>query len=169
MFSEALLSISRRLLDRARESGMRITAAESCTGGLFSALMTEIPGSSKVFERGFVVYSNRAKQEMIGVPGELIADHGAVSEAVAIAMAEGAISASRADLSVAITGVAGPSGGTALKPVGLVHFAVASKKGLVFTEACRFGDVGRTEVRRKSLIKSIELLQTAIDQSTRTD
>lgn len=166
MFSEALLSSSRILLDKAQGKGMKLTAAESCTGGLLSALLTEVPGSSKVFERGFVVYSNRAKQDMVGVPGELIADHGAVSEAVAVAMAEGAVMASRADLAVSITGVAGPSGGTPLKPVGLVHFAVASKSGLVFTEARKFGEVGRSEVRRKSLIQAISMLSTALDQAS---
>lgn len=159
-----MLVMSRALIDKAREKGVKLAAAESCTGGLLSALLTEIPGSSKAFERGFVVYSNRAKQEMLGVPGEIIADHGAVSETVAIAMAEGAISASRADYAVSITGVAGPSGGTALKPVGLVHFGLASKNGLILSEVCKFGDVGRAEVRRKSLIKAMDLLSEAIDR-----
>ncbi|MBB36760.1 MAG: damage-inducible protein CinA [Hirschia sp.] len=164
MFQEQMLVMSRALIDKAREKGVKLAAAESCTGGLLSALLTEIPGSSKAFERGFVVYSNRAKQEMLGVPGEIIADHGAVSETVAIAMAEGAISASRADYAVSITGVAGPSGGTALKPVGLVHFGLASKNGLILSEVCKFGDVGRAEVRRKSLIKAMDLLSEAIDR-----
>ena len=163
MFSDYQMSLARNVLDKAREMNMKLTAAESCTGGLLSGLLTEVPGSSRVFERGFVVYSNRAKQEMLGVPGELIADHGAVSETVAVAMAEGAISASRADLSVSITGIAGPSGGTALKPVGLVHFAVASKQGLVLTEVARYGEIGRSEVRKRSMQSALDLLKSALN------
>ena len=113
------------LLQACRERGWMLATAESCTGGLVAALLTEVPGSSDVVERGFVTYSNRAKQEMLGVPGDLIADLGAVSEPVARMMAEGALENSNAHIAVAITGVAGPGGGTPMKPVGTVHIATA--------------------------------------------
>jgi nicotinamide-nucleotide amidase len=113
------------LLEACRQRALRVVTAESCTGGLIAGLLTEIPGSSDVVERGMVVYSNEAKAEMLGVPADLIAAHGAVSEAVARAMAEGALRHAHAGLSIAVTGVAGPGGGSAEKPVGLVHFASA--------------------------------------------
>ena len=113
------------LLDRCKKAGFMLATAESCTGGLIAGTLTEIAGSSAVVDRGFVTYSNEAKAEMLGVDPALIAQQGAVSEAVARAMAEGALARSRADIAVAVTGVAGPGGGTATKPVGLVHFAVA--------------------------------------------
>ena len=115
------------LLDRCKQAGLMLATAESCTGGLIAGTLTEIAGSSAVVDRGFVTYSNEAKAEMLGVDPALIATHGAVSEPVARAMAEGALARSRADIAVAVTGVAGPGGGTATKPVGLVHFAVARK------------------------------------------
>src|ERR1700761_8344301 len=125
MFGDALLAEARDLLAAARGNNFRIATAESCTGGLIAALLTEIPGSSDVVERGFVTYSNESKRELLGVPAELIARHGAVSAEVARAMALGALGHARADLSVAVTGVAGPGGGTTDKPVGLVHLAAA--------------------------------------------
>ena len=127
LFPKPLLQRASLLLAEARDAKLKIAAAESCTGGLISALFTEIPGSSDVFERGFIVYSNDAKRDMLGVPGDLIADMGAVSEPVARAMAEGALNHSRASLSVSVTGVAGPGGGTPMKPVGLVHFGAARR------------------------------------------
>src|SRR6476661_4694589 len=129
MFTPELLARAEKLLAGARAKGLTIASAESCTGGLIAGLLTEIPGSSDVVERGFVTYSNAAKTEQLGVPADLIATHGAVSEAVARAMAEGAIAQSRADLAVSVTGVAGPGGGTPGKPVGLVHVAVARRGG----------------------------------------
>lgn len=117
--------LARLLLVEARERKLTVATAESCTGGLVAAALTAIEGSSDVFERGFVTYSNRAKQEMLGVPGDLIADLGAVSEPVARMMAEGALENSNAHIAVAITGVAGPGGGTPMKPVGTVHIATA--------------------------------------------
>ena len=113
------------LLNEAREAGLHIATAESCTGGLIAAALTEIPGSSDVVDRGFVVYTNRAKTEMLGVPPQLIAQHGAVSEAVARAMAEGALKNACAQLAVSCTGIAGPTGATPGKPIGLVHIAAA--------------------------------------------
>jgi len=116
MFSAPLLALAQIVLADAREAKLRIATAESCTGGLIGALLTEIPGSSEIFDRGFIVYSNRAKSDMLNVPGDLIADMGAVSEAVARAMAEGAVENSNAHVAVAVTGVAGPGGGTRMKP-----------------------------------------------------
>lgn len=162
MFDDHLLNLARLILDEARTRRVKIATAESCTGGLIAGLLTEIPGSSDVVERGFIVYSNRAKEELLGVPGDLIADHGAVSEPVARLMAEGALNESRANLSIAVTGVAGPVGGTALKPVGLVHIAVARENRPIFHQAMRFGDLGRSEVRRLTIIEALDMARQMI-------
>jgi nicotinamide-nucleotide amidase len=159
MFPSHLVRLAEAVIAEARGKKLRIAAAESCTGGLIGGLLTEIPGSSDVFERGFIVYSNRAKQDMLGVPGDLIADMGAVSEAVARTMAEGAVENSNAHMAVAVTGIAGPGGGTAMKPVGLVHIAAARENRSILHEAHRFGDIGRTPVRLKSVEAALELLQ----------
>ncbi|MBB4040807.1 nicotinamide-nucleotide amidase [Microvirga flocculans] len=150
------------LLDAYRRKGLKIATAESCTGGLVAALLTEISGSSAVVERGFVTYSNEAKTELIGVPADLIAAHGAVSEPVARAMAEGALAHSQADVAVGITGVAGPTGGNATKPVGLVHFGLARKGAPTVHLERRFGDLGRATVRRKAVEEALALLEQAI-------
>jgi len=135
MFPLEIATLARLLVDEANRRSLRIVTAESCTGGLVAAAICAIPGASDVFERGFITYSNRAKQELLGVPGDLIADLGAVSEPVARMMAEGALAASNAHVSVAITGVAGPGGGTRMKPVGTVHIATArSNQGLMHRE-----------------------------------
>lgn len=150
------------LLKAYEAKGLRIATAESCTGGLVAALLTEIAGSSAVVERGFVTYSNEAKTELIGVPSEMIAGHGAVSEPVARAMAEGALSHSRADVAVAITGIAGPGGATATKPVGLVHFGLArTGAGTIHLER-RYGDLGRENVRRRAVEDALGLLERAL-------
>jgi nicotinamide-nucleotide amidase len=158
MFPSPLLRLAEVILAEAREKKLRIATAESCTGGLIGGLFTEIPGSSDAFDRGFIVYSNRAKQDMLGVPGDMIADMGAVSEAVARAMAEGAVENSNAHIAVAVTGVAGPGGGTKLKPVGLVHIAAARENRSILHEAHRFGDIGRSEIRLKAVEAALELL-----------
>ena len=150
------------LLDAYRDKGLKIATAESCTGGLVAALLTEISGSSSVMERGFVTYSNEAKIELIGVPAELIAAHGAVSEPVARAMAEGALAHSRADVAVGITGVAGPTGGTATKPVGLVHFGLARKGAATIHLERRYGDLGRETIRRRAVEDALALLEQAV-------
>jgi len=160
MFPAALTEEAARLLDSFRSEGVRIACAESCTGGLIAALLTEIPGSSDVVERGFVTYSNEAKMEVLGVPSALLAAQGAVSEAVARAMAEGALQHSHADFSIAVTGVAGPGGGTAAKPVGLVHLAAARRGGVTLHQEIRFGDLGRGTVR----LKSVEVALALIDR-----
>ena len=146
------------VLADARKQKLRIATAESCTGGLIAALLTEIPGSSDAFDRGFVVYSNRAKSDLLGVPGDLIADAGAVSEAVARSMAEGAVENSNAHLAVSVTGVAGPGGGTQLKPIGLVHIAACREGRSIIHEAHRFGDLGRSEIRLKAVEAALQLL-----------
>ena len=127
MFDTQLLTDATELLELCRRAGLKIATAESCTGGLIAGCLTEIAGSSDIVERGFVTYSNEAKQEMLGVPRMLINLNGAVSEKVAVAMAEGALKHSLADISVAVTGVAGPGGGSKEKPVGLVHLACAGR------------------------------------------
>jgi len=162
MFSPDLLARAEKLLADARAKGLKIATAESCTGGLVAGLLTEIPGSSDVVDRGFVTYSNQAKEEMLGVPAALLRQHGAVSEAVARVMAEGAIRNSTAQLSVAITGIAGPGGGSDDKPVGLVHIAAARAGEATLHRECRFGDIGRGDVRLKSVDVALEMLQSLV-------
>ncbi len=161
-FDDALLNRAAALIKAYAARGEMIATAESCTGGLVSALLTEISGSSAVVDRGFVTYSNEAKQAMLGVPEVLLAKHGAVSEPVARAMAEGALAHSRAHVTVAITGVAGPGGGSAEKPVGLVHFACARRGGETIALERRFGDIGRTEVRRAALLCALDLFEARL-------
>ena len=144
------------------ERGLKIVTAESCTGGLVTGCLTAIPGSSAVVERGFVTYSNEAKIELLSVPAELIAAVGAVSAETAAAMAHGALSHSRADIAVSVTGVAGPGGGSAEKPVGLVHFACAARNQRPTLVEKRFGDVGRALVRQKSVEVALDLLADAV-------
>jgi nicotinamide-nucleotide amidase len=161
MFDETVHLAARRLLELCRAQGLRIATAESCTGGLVAGALTEIASSSDVVDRGFVTYSNDAKAAMLGVPRELIAHHGAVSEEVARAMAEGALAHSGVDLAVAITGIAGPNGGSAEKPVGLVHFACAGPGAAIVAIERRFGDLGRSEIRTASVEQALELLERA--------
>lgn len=161
MFDETVLLAARRLLELCRARGLRIATAESCTGGLVAGALTEVAGSSDVLDRGFVTYSNDAKAAMLGVPQELIASRGAVSEEVARAMAEGALVHSIAELAVAITGIAGPNGGSAEKPVGLVHFACAVKGEAARHELRKFGDLGRGEIRRRSVLVAFAMLEKA--------
>lgn len=162
MLDDALLARAEALVKAYAAAGLRVATAESCTGGLVVGLLTSVPGSSAVVERGFVTYSNEAKAEAIGVPAGLIAAQGAVSEPVARAMAEGALAHSRADVAVAITGIAGPGGGSALKPVGLVHFGLAAKGRPVIHRERRYGDPGRTEIRRLAVAEALDLLDEAL-------
>ena len=161
MFPAALIASAGALLDLCRAKGFKIATAESCTGGLVAALLTEIAGSSDVVERGLVTYSNEAKRELLGVAAETLAAHGAVSEATAREMAAGALRASRADLAVAITGVAGPGGGSAEKPVGLVHFACAGPGDRLVAIERRYGEIGRGAVRLASVVQALEMLAAA--------
>jgi nicotinamide-nucleotide amidase len=158
MFPSSFLRLAEIVLADARTQKLRIATAESCTGGLIAALLTEISGASDAFDRGFVVYSNRAKSDLLGVPGDLIADAGAVSEAVARSMAEGAVENSNAHLAVSVTGVAGPGGGTKLKPIGLVHIAAAREGRSIIHEAHRFGDIGRAAIRMNAVEAALQLL-----------
>lgn len=161
---DAHQQLAERVLAEARKRGLRIATAESCTGGMVSAALTDIAGSSDVFERGFVTYSNDAKQEMLGVAAAMIAAHGAVSTQTARAMAEGAIRNSRADIAVAITGVAGPGGGSSEKPVGLVCFAIARKDQATLERRQQFIDGGRTAIRLDATRMALEML---LDAATR--
>ncbi len=160
MFDETIHAKARRVLEACRAAGVMLVTAESCTGGLVAGALTEIAGSSDVVDRGFVTYSNEAKSEMLGVPSDMIEAHGAVSEPVARAMAEGALAraASKARLSVALTGVAGPGSDNQSKPAGLVHFAAAQAGKDVIHEMREFGDVGRDAVRRASVAVALDLI-----------
>ena len=159
MFSLEIDTLARLVIDDAREKSLRIVTAESCTGGLVAAALCSISGASDVFERGFVAYTNRAKQEMLGISGDLIADLGAVSEPIARMMAEGAVENSHAHLSVAITGVAGPGGGTPLKPVGTVHFATARTNHSVQHRMEMFDLDSRWEIQMASVQVALEFLR----------
>jgi len=155
---------ARRVLEACRRAGVKLALAEASTGGLISASLTDIPGASAVVERGFVPYSNEAKTEQLGVSVELMVAHGAVSEAVARALAEGALAHSHADVALGETGIAGPSGGSALKPVGLVHLAVTRRGGTPRYERHVFpGD--RAAIRRAAAARGLELLLTLLEGS----
>ena len=162
LIDQRILTEAAALLEAARERGDLLATAESCTCGLLAATLTAITGASDVFERGFVTYSNTSKSEMLGVPAWLIERHGSVSEDVARAMVGGALTHSRATLAVAITGIAGPGGGTPDKPVGLVHLAAARRDAPVAHERLLFGDVGRNEIRRESVVQALALLASLL-------
>jgi nicotinamide-nucleotide amidase len=154
-----LIAQAQALLELCRSKKLKIATAESCTGGLVAATLTEIAGSSDVVERGFVTYSNEAKQAMLGVPATTLASHGAVSAETAQAMATGALAHAPVDLTVSITGIAGPGGAVAGKPVGLVHFGAASRGGQLIHRERRYGDIGRAQVRYASVIEALALLR----------
>ncbi|ABD88124.1 CinA family protein [Rhodopseudomonas palustris] len=151
-------ALARALLDLCRSRKLTIATAESCTGGLVAGALTEIPGSSDVIDRGFVTYSNDAKHAMLGVETATLLTFGAVSKETAIAMAIGALEHAEVDLTVAITGIAGPGGATPGKPVGLVHIAVASRDGRIAHREHRFGAIGRSLVRQRSVVEALRML-----------
>lgn len=153
------------VLEACRKAGLMIATAESCTGGLIAGALTDIAGSSDVVDRGFVTYSNEAKNEMISVPMELIGQVGAVSKEVAIAMAEGALKHSRAGISIAVTGVAGPGGGSDEKPVGLVHIASARNGQPTLHRECRFGQKSRADIRHATVLAALELVLTNLRET----
>ncbi|PZO51452.1 MAG: damage-inducible protein CinA [Alphaproteobacteria bacterium] len=163
MVSHPNYDAAQALLDDAKRRGLRVATAESCTGGLIAATLAAVPGASAVLERGFVTYSNDAKTDMLGVPSVLIAQHGAVSREVALAMAEGALKHSRADITVAVTGIAGPDGGSAEKPVGLVHLAVARRDGVLLHEEKRFGAIGRHDIQLQTVSEAFALMRRLMD------
>ena len=154
------------LLDLARAKGARIATAESCTGGMIGAALTDVAGSSDVFDRGFITYSNEAKTQMLGVRPETLAAHGAVSEQVAAEMAAGALARSRATLAVSVTGIAGP-GGSEFKPEGRVCFGLATAAG-TRTETLEFGALGRAGVRRATVTHALDMLSAALVQGVGT-
>lgn len=160
MFDAKITELATEVLAACREAGLTIATVESCTGGLIAGALTAIPGSSDVVNGGLVTYSNAAKSALAGVPAELIEAHGAVSEPVARAMAEGGWMRLAANLAVAVTGVAGPGGGSVDKPVGLVHFACAQGHATVHRER-RFGTLSRDEIRRLTVITALEMLREA--------
>jgi nicotinamide-nucleotide amidase len=162
MFPDDIDQLARHVLDLARASGAMVTTVESCTGGLVAGALTAISGSSDVVDRGFVTYSNAAKTALVGVPETLIAKHGAVSAQVARAMAEGAVKISGCAAAVSVTGVAGPTGGTEAKPVGLVYFAVARPGAKTIRREERFGDLGREAVRLAAVRTALQMLAKAL-------
>lgn len=150
------------LLENYRKRRLKIALAESCTGGMIAAGLTDIPNASDVFERGFVTYSNDAKVELLDVPPDTIREYGAVSEETALAMAEGCLRHSRADITLAVTGIAGPGGASEGKPVGLIYFGIAGKDGILFAERHQFTGT-RDEIRAKARNTAYNLLQQELD------
>ena len=157
--SDEIEALAARVLAACRRRGFMVATAESCTGGLVTGALTAVPGSSDVVDRGFVTYSNAAKKTMLGVPSGVLERHGAVSRETAEAMAEGALARSAAALAVAVTGIAGPGGGSADKPAGLVHFAAAARDGRRLHREVRFGDIGRAAVRAHSVAEALAMLE----------
>ncbi|MCD2182191.1 CinA family protein [Rhizobium sp. GN54] len=158
MWPDDIEKAAARLISDFTARGLLVATAESCTGGLIAGALTEIAGSSAVVDRGFVTYSNEAKTTLLGVRPETLSAHGAVSEKTAREMAEGALSASKADCTVAVTGIAGPGGGSPEKPVGLVHLAAARRDGRVLHRAMRYGEIGRHEIRLATVRTALEML-----------
>ena len=158
------IELANQVLEIATEKNYKIATAESCTAGMISATLTEIPGASTAFDRGFATYSNEAKNEILGVPNDLLEKFGAVSEEVARAMADGALKQSRADFAVSVTGIAGPGGGTAEKPVGLVHFAISSKLYDQRHSKKIFAAMDRENVRAATVEHAIIMLIEAMTQ-----
>ena len=162
MFPDRIRNLALLIMDEAMARRVKIVTAESCTGGLIAGLFTEFAGSSKVLERGFVTYSNQSKAEILGVAGDVLADYGAVSEPVARLMAEGAMEQSRANLAIAVTGIAGPGGGTPMKPVGTVHIACARENKAMMHEMLALGDIGRHEIRIATIEAALNMIREQI-------
>jgi nicotinamide-nucleotide amidase len=162
LFPADVLDQAAVILELCRARRLTLTTAESCTGGLIAACFTEIGGASDVFERGFVTYSNLAKEEMLGVDPQTLARFGAVSKETALKMALGARDRAKADISIAVTGIAGPGGGSPEKPVGLVHIAASAPAIPPLHRECRFGEVGRSEIRLLTLRQALDLTSKAL-------
>jgi nicotinamide-nucleotide amidase len=158
MLDDDIVDAAKKLLDICRRKELTIATAESCTAGLVAGTLSEVPGVSSMLERGFITYSNQAKQEMLGVPAATLDAHGAVSRETAEAMAKGALVHAPVDLAISVTGIAGPDGGSADKPVGLVHFGGASRGGQLVHVEKRFGNPGRAEVRKRSVLQAFVML-----------
>ena len=164
--TDEIIQLATKVLQVCREKSLTIATAESCTGGLIAGALTEIAGSSDVFDRGYVTYSNNAKFEMLGVPLECTnGPPGAVSKLVAVKMVESALANSGAGLAVAVTGIAGPGGGMAEKPVGLVFVAVKRKGSNTEVQECRFGDIGRESIRRQTVITALQMLLSGANKA----
>ena len=159
MADDELGTAARALLALCQKKKLTLATAESCTGGLVAATLTEVPGSSLVIDRGFVTYTNAAKEQMLGVAPMTIETYGAVSRECAEEMAKGALAHASVSLAVSITGIAGPTGAVPGKPIGLVFFAAASRSGRILAQERRFGDIGRPEVRRRSVLQALSMLQ----------
>jgi nicotinamide-nucleotide amidase len=164
VFPDDVLRQAESLLASCRGRQLKIATAESCTGGLIIGALTEIAGSSDVVDRGFVTYSNEAKQAMLGVRPDILAKAGAVSKETGLAMVTGALANSAADIAVAVTGIAGPGGGTAAKPVGLVHLAAANRQTVIHQEL-QLGDIGRSAIRMETVRAALEMLSKVAAQS----
>ena len=158
MFPADMLALSEKIIREFSAAGLMVSTAESCTGGLIASALTEISGSSAVVDRGFVTYTNTAKMEMLGVQEETLARFGAVSEETARQMVHGALFRSRAAVAVAVTGIAGPGGGSPEKPVGLVHLAAKSRRGELVHRKMLYGDIGRDKVRLATVATALEML-----------
>ncbi|WP_299345435.1 CinA family protein [uncultured Maritalea sp.] len=163
MLEDDVLHLAQITIEQLTSKRLTLATAESCTGGLIAGALTAIPGSSNVIHGGFVTYSNRAKSEMLGIDPDLIEEYGAVSKQVACAMAKGAQKETRTSLAVAVTGIAGPSGGSADKPVGLVHFACSDGKKSSHIVR-KFGDIGREEIREETVRVALTLVLACVDQ-----
>lgn len=162
MFPDDIEAAARRLVKAATDAGLWVSTAESCTGGLVGAAITSAPGSSAVYDRGFITYSNAAKTVLLGVDEALLEAHGAVSEPVARAMAAGARERAGSDIGLGVTGVAGPGGGSEAKPVGLVHFGLAHPDGSTDHREMRYGDLGRDAIRLEAVKTAMELIASAV-------
>jgi nicotinamide-nucleotide amidase len=158
MLDDDIVEAARRLLDICRRKNLLVATAESCTAGLVAGTLTEVPGTSSILDRGYITYSNQAKHEMLGVSRDTLKTYGAVSGETAEAMARGVLGRAPVDLAVAVTGIAGPEGGTDEKPVGLVHFAVATRAGVLVRTERRFGNIGRADIRKQSVLQAFRML-----------
>ncbi|MBV9262084.1 MAG: CinA family protein [Pseudolabrys sp.] len=158
MLDDDIVEAAKNLLDICKRKNLLVATAESCTAGLVAGTLTEVPGTSSILDRGYVTYSNEAKHEMLGVSGEILKQHGAVSPQTAEAMVRGVLGRARVHLAVSVTGIAGPDGGSAEKPVGLVYFAAASRSGKIVDVEKRFGNVGRGQVRKMSVLQAFKML-----------
>jgi nicotinamide-nucleotide amidase len=158
MLDDDIVEAAKRLLDICRRKNLTVATAESCTAGLVAGTLTEIPGVSSMLDRGFITYSNEAKRDMLGVSPATLKTHGAVSRETAEEMARGALAHAPVDLAVSVTGIAGPDGGSPEKPVGLVHFAAATRSGRLVHAQKRFGDIGRPDIRKQSVLQAFRML-----------
>jgi nicotinamide-nucleotide amidase len=164
--NKKMIEAARALIALCKARKLKLATAESCTGGLLAATLTEIPGCSAVVDRGFVTYTNESKQQMLRVPARTLEKYGAVSRETAEAMAKGALTHSSADITVAVTGIAGPGGGSKQKPVGLVHFAATARNGTRIHHERRFGDLGRGKVRQQSVLQALAMLHDLAKNKT---